>query len=95
MGPYCATKWAIVALTQILAAELRPKGVVAVSLNPGVINTPMLRKYLGRTAVARAKTYQSAEQWATFAAPLILRFAGMESGRACDMPHHLEVKNCK
>ena len=81
MAPYCATKWAIVALTRILAAELKPKGVVAVGLNPGVINTPMLRKYLCQNAATTAGNYPSPEEWARSAAPFILNLSMKDSGR--------------
>src|SRR5205823_14154043 len=37
-APYCATKWAIEGLTLALAHEL-PRGVAALPLNPGVIDT--------------------------------------------------------
>src|SRR6185295_7668060 len=38
VAPYCATKWAIEGLTQALAQEL-PKGMAAVPVNPGIIDT--------------------------------------------------------
>lgn len=41
VAPYCASKFAVEALTQSLAAEV-PAGIVAVALNPGIINTAML-----------------------------------------------------
>ena len=46
VAPYCATKWAIEGLTQALAQEL-PPGMAAVPLNPGIINTGMLRSCFG------------------------------------------------
>src|SRR6266849_7099407 len=42
VAPYCATKWAIEGLTRALAQEL-PKGMAAIPLNPGIIDTDMLR----------------------------------------------------
>src|SRR5207249_793906 len=42
VAPYCASKWAIEGLTRALAQDL-PKGMAAVPLNPGVIDTDMLR----------------------------------------------------
>ncbi len=41
VAPYCASKFAVEALTQALAQEL-PAGVVTVAVNPGIINTEML-----------------------------------------------------
>jgi NAD(P)-dependent dehydrogenase (short-subunit alcohol dehydrogenase family) len=49
VAPYCATKWAIEGLTRALAQEL-PRGLAAVPLNPGVINTDMLRSCFGGAA---------------------------------------------
>ena len=40
-APYCASKFAVEALTSSLAGEL-PPGIVAVAINPGVIATDML-----------------------------------------------------
>ena len=42
VAPYCATKYAIEGLTLSLAQEL-PDGMAAVPLNPGIIDTDMLR----------------------------------------------------
>src|SRR4051812_42139756 len=64
VAPYCATKWAIEGLTQALAQEL-PSGMAAVPLNPGIINTDMLRSSFGGSA----SSYPTAEQWAKRAVP--------------------------
>ena len=45
VAPYCAAKWGIEGLTRALALDL-PAGLAAVSLNPGIINTDMLRSGL-------------------------------------------------
>ena len=42
VAPYCASKWAIEGLTRSLAQEL-PPGLATVALNPGIIDTDMLR----------------------------------------------------
>src|SRR5438067_11210211 len=42
VAPYCATKFAIEGLTKALAEEL-PRGMAAVPLSPGIIDTDMLR----------------------------------------------------
>jgi len=49
VAPYCATKWAIEGLTRALAEEL-PEGMAAVTLNPGIIDTSMLRSRWGERA---------------------------------------------
>ena len=46
VAPYCASKWAVEGLTQALAQEL-PEGLAAVALNPGIIDTDMLRSCFG------------------------------------------------
>ena len=58
MAPYCATKWAIEGLTRALADEL-PSGMAAIPLNPGIIDTDMLRSCFGESASA----YPTAQQW--------------------------------
>jgi NAD(P)-dependent dehydrogenase (short-subunit alcohol dehydrogenase family) len=71
VGPYCASKYAIEGLTQALAQEL-PTGMAAVALNPGVIDTDMLRSCWGDDAGSHPK----AEAWAKIAAPFILKTPG-------------------
>ncbi len=51
VAPYCCTKWAIEGLSQALAEEL-PSGMAAVPLNPGIIDTEMLRSCFGPGASA-------------------------------------------
>ena len=45
-SPYCATKFAVEALSQALAQEVAP-GVAVVSVNPGVVATDMLATCFG------------------------------------------------
>src|SRR5277367_3769226 len=49
VAPYCASKFAIEGLTKALAQEL-PAGMAAVPLNPGIIDTAMLRSCFGGSA---------------------------------------------
>jgi NAD(P)-dependent dehydrogenase (short-subunit alcohol dehydrogenase family) len=49
VAPYCATKWAIEGLTRAMAAEL-PRGLAAVPVIPGIIDTAMLRNCFGADA---------------------------------------------
>lgn len=77
VGPYCASKWAIEGLTKALAEEL-PAGMAAVPLNPGVIDTEMLRSCWGDGAASHPK----AEQWAKIAAPFILKLGPKQNGQS-------------
>jgi NAD(P)-dependent dehydrogenase (short-subunit alcohol dehydrogenase family) len=76
VAPYCATKWAIEGLTQALAQEL-PEGMAAVPLNPGIIDTEMLRSCFGDAAAA----YPSPDDWAARAAPFLLRLSAKDNGK--------------
>lgn len=75
VAPYCSTKWAIEGLTKALAQEL-PKGMAAIPLNPGVINTDMLRLSFG----AQANNFPSAEEWAKTAVPWLLSLGAKDNG---------------
>lgn len=77
VAPYCMSKWAIEGLTKALAAEL-PDGMAAIPLNPGVIDTDMLRSCWADGASA----YPKAEQWAKVAAPFILNLGPKDNGRS-------------
>ncbi|MDB4538137.1 SDR family oxidoreductase [Akkermansiaceae bacterium] len=81
VAPYCASKWAIEGLTKSLSQEL-PASVAAVSLNPGVIATDMLRTCYG----ADAEDYQGPEAWAITAAPYILELTTHQNGQAVTAP---------
>lgn len=77
VAPYCMSKWGIEGLTQALALEL-PKGMAAIPLNPGVIDTDMLRQAWDDGASA----YPKAEAWAQIAAPFILGLGSKDNGRS-------------
>jgi NAD(P)-dependent dehydrogenase (short-subunit alcohol dehydrogenase family) len=77
VAPYCASKFAVEGLTKALAQEL-PAGMAAVPLNPGVIDTDMLRSAWG----AEAGGYPSAEQWARKAAPFLLNLGAKDNGKS-------------
>ena len=77
VAPYCATKWAIEGMTQSLAQEL-PDGLAALPLNPGLINTDMLRSCFGPTAA----DFPSPEEWATIAVPFLLNLGPENNGQA-------------
>ncbi|MDB6167156.1 MAG: short-chain dehydrogenase/reductase [Verrucomicrobia bacterium] len=77
VAPYCATKFGIEGLTKALAEEL-PKGMAAIPLNPGVVDTDMLREMWS----AGAGAYPKAEAWAKSAAPFILKLGAKDSGQS-------------
>lgn len=76
-APYCASKFAIEGLTKSLAQEL-PVGMVAVPLNPGVINTDMLQQCWS----AGAANFPQADVWAKYAAPFILSLGAKDNGQS-------------
>lgn len=81
VAPYCATKWAVEGLTQALAAEL-PNGLAAVALNPGVIDTEMLRSCFG----AGAGVHCSPEEWAERVVPFLDSIQPGDNGKALTAP---------
>lgn len=81
MAPYCATKWAVVALTLVLAEELKPEGIAAVGLNPGIVTTGMFRKYSGDTGALDKSRYLTPAEWAKIAVPYILRLCLRDTGK--------------
>lgn len=81
VAPYCASKWAVEGLTQALAQEL-PAGMAAVALNPGIIDTDMLRSCFG----AEAEAYPSPEAWARRAVPFLLELSAAHNGQPLTAP---------
>jgi NAD(P)-dependent dehydrogenase (short-subunit alcohol dehydrogenase family) len=81
VAPYCASKWAIEGLTKALAGEL-PAGMAAIPLNPGVIDTDMLRQCWAD----EAGNYPKAEAWARVAAPFILQLGAKDNGKSLTVP---------
>ncbi len=84
MAPYCATKWAVEALTQALAEELNLEGVAAIRLNPGIVRTEMLHRYLGDKNTDTS-TYPTPPDWAKIAVPFILRLCFTDTGKSFDL----------
>lgn len=75
VAPYCASKFAVEGLTQALAQEL-PDGLAAIPLNPGVINTDMLKECYAD----EADHYPTADEWAETAVPYILNVRPEHNG---------------
>lgn len=81
VAAYCASKWGIEGLTSALAQEL-PGGLAAVALNPGIIDTRMLRSCFGEGA----GSYPSPEEWAKVAVPYLASLGARHNGRALTVP---------
>ncbi|MGQ9605357.1 MAG: SDR family oxidoreductase [Thermogutta sp.] len=81
VAPYCATKWAVEGLTQALAEELPPP-LAAATLNPGIIDTEMLRSCFGE----QAARYPKPREWAERTVPFLLQLDRRHNGRALTAP---------
>jgi len=81
VAPYCATKWGIEGLTAALAQEL-PAGLAAVALNPGIIDTRMLRSCFGEGA----GSYPGPEDWAKVSVPYLASLDTRHNGKALTVP---------
>lgn len=81
VAAYCASKWAVEGLTQALAQEL-PKGLSAVALNPGIIDTEMLQSCFG----AGSSDYPDPDEWVKVAGPFITSLSAKDNGRAVTVP---------
>lgn len=77
VAPYCASKFAIEGLTQALAQEL-PAGLAAVPVNPGIIDTEMLRSCFGDGA----GSYPTPAEWAKKAVPFFLSLGPRHNGQS-------------
>jgi NAD(P)-dependent dehydrogenase (short-subunit alcohol dehydrogenase family) len=75
VAPYCASKWAVEGLTKALAQEL-PAGLAAVAVNPGIIDTDMLRICWADGAAS----FPSPAEWAMRAAPFLLGLSEHDNG---------------
>jgi NAD(P)-dependent dehydrogenase (short-subunit alcohol dehydrogenase family) len=84
VAPYCASKYAVEGLTKSLAQEL-PTGMAAVPLNPGIINTDMLRICFGGSA----GDYADAQRWAKTAAPFFLKLNERHNGQSLSVGDEL------
>lgn len=81
VAPYCASKWAIEGLTRALAQEV-PKSMAAIPLNPGIIDTDMLKICFGD----EAKQYPIAARWAETAVPFLLALSARDNGKPLSVP---------
>lgn len=81
VAPYCATKWAVEGLSQAMAQEL-PLGVAVTAMNPGIIDTDMLRSCFGNEAAS----FGDATQWAERAGPFLAGLDSSINGKALTAP---------
>jgi NAD(P)-dependent dehydrogenase (short-subunit alcohol dehydrogenase family) len=81
VAPYCASKWAVEGLSQAVAQETAGR-VAVIALNPGVIDTEMLRSTFGEDA----SHYPDASTWAALAVPFIASLGLDDNGRALTAP---------
>lgn len=81
VAPYCATKWGIEGLTRALAEDL-PDGLAAVPLNPGIIDTDMLRSSFG----AGAANFPDPVAWAEKAVPFLEKLGPRDNGKPLTVP---------
>ncbi|MGE3819055.1 MAG: SDR family oxidoreductase [Isosphaeraceae bacterium] len=81
VAPYCASKWGVEGLTRALAEEL-PKGMAAVAMNPGIIDTAMLRSCFGE----QARSYPGPKAWADSAVPYLLQLGPKDNGQSATVP---------
>ncbi len=77
MGPYCTSKWAVEGMVKTLASEL-PKTMAAVALDPGTLQTDMLRQALGDGA----RFFPTPDQWVDRAGALILSLGPKHNGQS-------------
>lgn len=77
VAPYCATKFAIEGMTHALAQEL-PAGMAAIPVNPGIIDTEMLRTCFGDSA----GSYPTPKLWARRAVPFFLALSPRHNGQS-------------
>jgi NAD(P)-dependent dehydrogenase (short-subunit alcohol dehydrogenase family) len=85
VAPYCMSKWGIEGLTKALAEDL-PKGMAAVPLSPGIIDTDMLRI----AWADGASTYPKPDAWAKKAVPFLLALGPKDNGKSLSVggvPH--------
>jgi len=81
VAPYCASKYAIEGLS--MAAAQDTGGTVAiVPMNPGIINTDMLRSCFG----GEAGHYPAADDWAGRAVPFFIGLGRRDNGRPLTVP---------
>jgi len=67
LGGYCATKFAVVGLTEALRVELYGSGITISLIMPGVVDTPMIRQAETISGDLPANLISMPVQWVTWA----------------------------
>ncbi|MBI5496193.1 MAG: SDR family oxidoreductase [Deltaproteobacteria bacterium] len=80
VAPYCASKFAVEGFSAAAAQDVT-RGVAVVALNPGIIDTDMLRRCWPESAASYARP----ETWAPRAADLLLRLGPGDNGASLDV----------
>ena len=81
VAPYCATKYAIEGLSLATARDTGGK-VAVIPMNPGIIDTEMLRSCFG----GGAGHYPDAADWAKRAVPFFMQLGRKDNGRSLTVP---------
>lgn len=81
VAPYCATKYAIEGLSMATAQDTRGK-VAVIPINPGIIDTDMLRSTFGSSA----GSFPDADEWAGRAVPFFIKLGAKDNGRPLTVP---------
>ncbi|MBL9130669.1 MAG: SDR family oxidoreductase [Verrucomicrobiaceae bacterium] len=81
VAPYCATKYAIEGLSMATAQDTGGK-VAVIPMNPGIIDTDMLRSTFGGSA----GDFPDAEDWARRAVPFFILLGAKDNGRPMTVP---------
>ncbi len=81
VAPYCATKYAIEGLSMATAQDTGGK-VAVIPMNPGIIDTDMLRSTFG----GGAGDFPDADDWARRAVPFFIKLGAKDNGRQMTVP---------
>jgi NAD(P)-dependent dehydrogenase (short-subunit alcohol dehydrogenase family) len=81
VAPYCATKYAIEGLSMATAQDTGGK-VAVIPMNPGIIDTDMLRSTFGGGAAG----FPDADDWARRAVPFFMKLGHKDNGKPLTVP---------
>jgi len=81
VAPYCATKYAIEGLSMATAQDTGGK-VAIIPMNPGIIDTDMLRSTFG----SGAGDFPAADDWARRAVPYFIKLSPKDNGKPLTVP---------